>query len=165
MQVSYSLNPHIPNRRLYLNRGSKQPEQIQSIAILLSAVVASLGKPIKLTQHTPKREKGPQLPIKKELLSPTPPRKSQHKHAYSMASYQYTASTASPCLPLQYDGKQIQHFSLAGHAPATHQHTFKRIQFKSAIANNGKRHGRQQYYHLVVKLWANIQNPQDQQPT
>lgn len=166
VQVSYSLNPHIPNGRLYLNRGSKQPEQIQSIAMSLSAAVdAPSGKPIELIQHTPKRDKGPQLPIKKELLSPAPPGKSQHEHAYGMAAYQHTASTASPCLPLQNDGEQSQHFSPAGHASATHQHTFERIQFKSATANNGKRRAQQQYYHLVVELWANIQNPRDQQPT
>ncbi|KAI7873787.1 p53-like transcription factor [Lichtheimia hyalospora FSU 10163] len=35
--------------------------------------------------------------------------------------------------------------------------TFERIQFKSATANNGKRRAAQQYYQLVVQLYAQVQ--------
>ncbi|UKZ73899.1 hypothetical protein TrVFT333_001553 [Trichoderma virens FT-333] len=39
--------------------------------------------------------------------------------------------------------------------PAT-EHTFERIQFKQATQNNGKRRAAQQYYHLMVELWADL---------
>ncbi|KAF7591774.1 hypothetical protein BBP40_001100 [Aspergillus hancockii] len=39
------------------------------------------------------------------------------------------------------------------------QHTFERIQFQKATANNGKRRAQQQYYNLVVDLYAEIAGP------
>lgn len=161
--VSYSLDPHIPGGRLTLLKGSKQ-EHIQAMAMSLSAAVdGAQGKSIELIQHTPKRDKGPQLPIKKELLSPTPPGKSQHEHGYGMSAFHNPSTVAPPYLPLQSDPEANQQYSPA-HSATTHQHTFERIQFKSATANNGKRRAQQQYYHLIVELWANIQKPQEQQP-
>src|SRR5262249_47401556 len=49
-----------------------------------------------------------------------------------------------------------------GSTPPT-EHTFERIQFKQATANNGKRRAAQQYYHLLIELWADVgthQSPQ-----
>lgn len=40
-------------------------------------------------------------------------------------------------------------------APQT-EHTFERIQFKQATANNGKRRAAQQYYRLVIELHAHV---------
>jgi meiosis-specific transcription factor NDT80 len=40
--------------------------------------------------------------------------------------------------------------------PTATSHTFERIQFKNATANNGKRRAQQQYYHLKAELWADI---------
>ncbi|KAF2489503.1 p53-like transcription factor [Lophium mytilinum] len=164
--VSYALNPHISNNgRLYLTRGSKPAEQIQSIAMSLSAAVdGATGKTIELIQHTPKRDKGPQLAITKQLLSPTPPGKSHNDHTYGLAHYQSTQSVGGPYLPLQNDGEQPHGYAPTGHSAATHQHTFERIQFKSATANNGKRRAQQQYYHLIVELWVNIQKGCDEKP-
>jgi meiosis-specific transcription factor NDT80 len=48
--------------------------------------------------------------------------------------------------------------------PTATSHTFERIQFKSATANNGKRRAQQQYYHLIVELWADIRQPNDREP-
>ena len=36
------------------------------------------------------------------------------------------------------------------------QHTFERIQFQKATANNGKRRAQQQHYRLVVELHAEL---------
>lgn len=44
------------------------------------------------------------------------------------------------------------------------QHTFERIQFKSATANNGKRRASQQFYHLVVELHADTRAPGAAEP-
>jgi meiosis-specific transcription factor NDT80 len=41
------------------------------------------------------------------------------------------------------------------------EHAFERLQFKQATANNGKRRAAQQYYQLVVALWADV-GPQNE---
>ncbi|KAF2189936.1 p53-like transcription factor, partial [Zopfia rhizophila CBS 207.26] len=148
VSVSFRLNPWIANGRLYLNQGgSRWPEQIQSMAMSLSAAVDGVSKKsIELIQCTPKRS---QLPMKKKLLSPTPPGKSHNDHTYGIGSFHTTTAMAGPRLPLQTEVGQ------------PYQYTFERIQFESATANNGKRWARQQHYHLVVELWANVQNLQE----
>ncbi|KAF2177554.1 p53-like transcription factor, partial [Zopfia rhizophila CBS 207.26] len=154
VSVSFRLDPWIANGRLYLNQsGRKGPEQIQSMAMSLSAAVdGTSGKSIELIQCTPKRDKGPQLPVKRELLSPTPPGKSRNDHTYSIGNFHTTAAMAGPQLP---------QYSPVSHLGSPHQHTFERIQFKSATRNNGKRSAQQQYYRLVVELWASVQSLQE----
>jgi meiosis-specific transcription factor NDT80 len=166
VNVSFGLNPWTPNARLYLDQGNGKPhEQIQSMAVSLAAAVdGSAGKTIELIQHTPKRDKGPQLPMKKELLAPTAPGKS-HDHGYSMGgTFGQPSATPGPNLPLQAESDSSQQYSPTTHANSNSQHAFERIQFKSATANNGKRRAQQQYYHLIVELWANIQSPRDNDP-
>jgi meiosis-specific transcription factor NDT80 len=164
--VSFSLTPWITNGRLYLNRGGgKGPEQIQSMAVSLAAAVdGTSGKGIELIQHTPKRDKGPQLQMKKELLSPTPPGKTHDHGGYGINSFHQTTTIAGPQLPLQNEADNSHNYSPASHSNSNFQHGFERIQFKSATANNGKRRAQQQYYHLIVELWANVQNPRDSEP-
>ena len=166
VNVSYQLSPWIPNARLYLDQNNgKQQEQIQSMAVSLAAAVdGASGKTIELIQHTPKRDKGPQLAMKKELLAPTPPGKSHEHGAYALHSFPQSSAVAGPLLPLQNENDSSQQFSPTNHANSNYQHSFERIQFKSATANNGKRRAQQQYYHLIVELWANVQNPRDEAP-
>ncbi|KAF2475753.1 p53-like transcription factor [Lindgomyces ingoldianus] len=154
VNVSFTLTPWIANGRLY------------SMAVSLSAAVdGATGKSIELIQHTPKRDKGPQLPMKKELLAPTPPGKSHNDHTYGLNNFHTTSQiAAAPQLPLQNESDQSHQYSPTSHSSSTYQHAFERIQFKSATANNGKRRAQQQYYHLIVELWANIQNPRDSEP-
>lgn len=164
--VSYSLSPWVTNGRLYLNRGGgKVPEQIQSLAVSLAAAVdGTTGKGIELIQHTPKRDKGPQLQMKKELLTPTPPGKSHEHGGYGLGNFHQTTTVPGPQLPLQNESDPSHNYSPASHSNSNYQHGFERIQFKSATANNGKRRAQQQYYHLIVELWANVQNPRDSEP-
>ncbi|RAR13695.1 p53-like transcription factor [Stemphylium lycopersici] len=166
VNVSFQLTPWIPNARLYLDQSNgKKQEQIQSMAVSLAAAVdGASGKTIELIQHTPKRDKGPQLPMKKELLAPTPPGKSHEQGGYGLNSFHQSSTVAGPQLPLQSDNDSSQQYSPTSHANSNYQHSFERIQFKSATANNGKRRAQQQYYHLVVELWANVQNPRDESP-
>lgn len=162
--VSYGLTPwpH-PQQKLYLTRGGKGPEQIQSMAVSLAAAIdKSGGKAIELIQHTPKRDKGPQLQMKKELLAPTPPGKT-HDHG-NFTHFHQPATHAGPQLPLQNESDNSHSYSPAGHSNPNYQQAFERIQFKYATANNGKRRAQQQYYHLIVELWANVQSPRDSQP-
>jgi meiosis-specific transcription factor NDT80 len=172
VQCSYSLNPHTPNGRLYLHRTDKksgtQPEMIQALALSLSAVVdGTAGKSIELVQHTPKRDKGPQMQIGKEKVPPTPPNKPGTDHNYAMTAYHSPNQVASVYLPLQNEAdpsSQSHGFSSPSHNGTTYQHTFERIQFKSATANNGKRRAQQQYYHLIVELWADVRGSRDPSP-
>ncbi|KAF2181242.1 p53-like transcription factor, partial [Zopfia rhizophila CBS 207.26] len=162
VSVSFGLTPWVANGHLYLNRGGRKgPERIQSMAMSLSATNGATGNSIELIQRTLKRDKGPQLPMKKELLSPTPPGKSHNDHTYGIGSFHTTTVMAGPQLPLQTEADQSYQYSPASHSGSAHQYTFERIQFKSATANNGKRGAQQPYYHLVVELWANVQNLQE----
>jgi meiosis-specific transcription factor NDT80 len=174
VQCSYTLTPHLPGQHLFLNRsGSRGQEQIQAMAMTLSAAVdGATGKTIELIQHTPKRDKGPQTAIQMTKLAPTPPGgkyatlTDAHSYSHGLAGYGHTApsSTAplpSPFLPLQnaQDSASSQDqpgYSTQPSSPTAHQHTFERIQFKSATANNGKRRAQQQYYHLIVELYADV---------
>lgn len=163
VNVSYGLSPWISNSRLYLDQGNGKPqEQIQSMAVSLAAAVdGTTGKTIELIQHTPKRDKGPQHSMKKELLAPTPPGKNHDHGSYGINNFHQSSSVPGPQLPLQETSTSSQQYSPTSHGSTSYQHNFERIQFKSATANNGKRRAQQQYYHLIVELWANIQNPRD----
>ena len=211
VNCSYTLNPHIPNRPLYLNRGGKNgPEQIQALAMSLSAAVDNeKGKSIELLQQTPKRDKGPQLQIQVQKVAPTPPTKALHGHSgmlpdpahlqgYNTYPFAHPHSTqiASPYLPLQHEPDELPQpssptpaYSSPGpnsgpnssyppsasnppsnsatqqpvplsvaNTPGSQSHTFERIQFKSATANNGKRRAAQQYYILIVELHADVRD-------
>lgn len=166
VNVSFGLSPWIPNARMYYDPGNgKKSEQIQSMAISLAAAVdGAAGKTIELIQHTPKRDKGPQLPMKKELLAPTPPGKTHEHGGYGLNNFHQSQGAAGPQLPLQTDNDTSPSYSPTSHGGSNYQHSFERIQFKSATANNGKRRAQQQYYHLIVELWANIQSPRDSEP-
>lgn len=160
--VSYGLNPWPHNQRLYITRGGES-KQIQSFAVSLAAAIDDpSGKAIELIQHTPKRDKGPQLQMKKELLCPTPPGKN-HEHG-NFPHFHQPATQAGPLLPLQNESDSSHSYSAAGHSNPNYQQSFERIQFKFATANNGKRRAQQQYYLLNVELWANIQDSRASSP-
>jgi meiosis-specific transcription factor NDT80 len=157
---SYSLLPATYSLPLYLRRTpSSAPEHILSFAMCISAVVdAPGGKTVELVQHTPKRDKGPQHKPAKIKLSPQP------------AGGMYAGANSSPVIQQQQQQPQQGHPSQQG--PLDHEYSFPqqtqpqqqqqhiavfdRIQFKSATANNGKRRAAQQYYHLIVELYADV---------
>ncbi|KAL5372261.1 hypothetical protein PMIN02_012651 [Paraphaeosphaeria minitans] len=163
VNVHYNLHPWVNNGRLYLDQGGGKPqEQVQSMAVSLAAAVdGSGGKTIELIQHTPKRDKGPQLQMKKELLSPMPPGKTHEHGSYGISTFHPSTQSPGFLLPLQNESDSSQAYSPTSHAQNSYQHSFERIQFKSATANNGKRRAQQQYFHLIVELWANVQSPRD----
>jgi meiosis-specific transcription factor NDT80 len=188
VQCSYTLDPHLPNRTMYLSRaGGKGQEQIQAMAICLSAAVdGSTGKNIELVQHTPKRDKGPQTAIHITKIAPTPPggklpglnHADSHGYTQSLPPFGQPhgsmSVSACPYLPLQgqqetsssqHHDQQQSSYSPQPISPTAHQHTFERIQFKSATANNGKRRAQQQYYHLIIELYVDVRhNLNDRQP-
>lgn len=132
---------------------SGQTYTVSGFAMSISAVVAEgEGQPIELVQHTPKRDKGPTSAPDKVRLAPKPTQPHPqlglfHSVGGDMSRAQYDSGSA-------YNQPQA--------APTAIEHTFERIQFKQATANNGKRRAQQQYYHLLIELWADVGGSQSQ---
>ncbi|KAJ4149572.1 hypothetical protein NW754_001011 [Fusarium falciforme] len=143
---SFSLNPHLPGVSIqYTATGSNQPVQVYGFAMCISAVVSDNEQhSIELVQHTPKRDKGPIMKPERVRLGVKPPQASHHHH---MGMYPDVASR-----PVYSDSFSSQ----PGGQQLPTEHTFERIQFKQATQNNGKRRAAQQYYQLVVELWADV---------
>jgi len=88
----------------------------------ITARVSNSDKKIELVQHTPKRDKGPQMvPVPKPIRA----------------------------------GGNLNLSSVGSNSNIV---TFERIQFKTATANNGKRRAAQQYYVILVDLYAQVEN-------
>lgn len=192
VQCHFELHPNITNGRMYLKRSnSSTTEQIQAMGMRLSAAVdGSGGKSVELIQHTPKRDNGPKTRIDITKVSPTPIVGSRADAmgghgVYPMSGYHATGQVAGPYLPLQSSGEGSSgsstsaqasgigaHYaysaSAASHIPAPGQNTsqtFERVQFKQATANNGKRRASQQYFHLIVELYADVRKDNGDQPS
>lgn len=127
-QVSSTFDVHGMN---YLVQGPEVPcllrkndtqefFQVDYFSIGVSARVTNNDKKIELVQHTPKRDKGPQM-----IPEARPVRAGGNLHLASVGSNHNIV-------------------------------TFERLQFKTATANNGKRRAAQQYYEIVVDLYANL---------
>ncbi|KAI8369056.1 hypothetical protein BD560DRAFT_330309 [Blakeslea trispora] len=96
--------------------------QVEYFSIGISARIANNDKKIEIVQHTPKRDKGPQVIPEPRLV-----RAGGNLHLATVG---------------------------ANHNIVT----FERLQFKTATANNGKRRAAQQYYEIVIDLYANFSN-------
>lgn len=191
VQCSFELHPNINNGRMFLKKSnSSTSEQIQAMGMRLSAAVdGSAGKGIELVQHTPKRDQGPKLPIEVTNVSPMSSTvRGDHttmspSGVYSVAipTFHPTGHVPGPLLPMQadttsssssigvsqatggysYGGQAAAHLPMPGQNTS---HTFERVQFKQATANNGKRRASQQYFHLIVELWADIRKDSSADP-
>ncbi|KAI9795070.1 MAG: hypothetical protein M1816_000092 [Peltula sp. TS41687] len=142
---SFTLKPALTSVPLYLNRSDAigGPARVGAFAMSISAVVDdAAGKPVELIQHTPKRDKGP-------LLKPEP---IQLIPQLDGSLGLFAGAFSSGRIHHEYD-RGGSHSSGGEHQTVAH---FERIQFKSATANNGKRRAAQQYYHLVVDLFADV---------
>lgn len=138
--------------------GTSQSYQIAGWAMCISAVVSENdAHAIELVQHTPKRDKGPIAPPEKIRLNPKTPQAAHHPLGHYSGADLTLAGSSRAYEQSMYG--QMPHPSM--HASLPTEHTFERIQFKQATANNGKRRAAQQYYHLVVELYADI-GPQGQ---
>ncbi|KAF8956191.1 meiosis-specific transcription factor ndt80 [Entomortierella lignicola] len=97
---------------------------VTSFSICITSKIASTDKKIDLIQHTPKRDKGPQI---------------------------------VPGLRHVRGGGTL---TIAGTSSTQTIVTFERVQFKTATANNGKKRAAQQYYILMVDLYAHTEDGQ-----
>ncbi|KAI1253413.1 hypothetical protein MGN70_005621 [Eutypa lata] len=149
---SYSLTPYYPNANIqYIPNGSSQTYHVLGFAMCIAAVVAeSDSHMIELVQHTPKRDKGPVQRPEKVRLNPKPPQ--QVTHPLGLYTSPHDMASGSRSL---YEGAS---YGQGGQNSFPTEYTFERIQFKQATANNGKRRAAQQYYHLLVELYADVGN-------
>lgn len=148
---AFSLDPpnlhHLPIQ--YTPNGSGSTYDVYDFAMTISAVVAeSDSHAIELVQHTPKRDKGPISRPDRVKLSPKQPTPTPH-HLGSIYANPHRLGSGGVTGSIYGEYSQPQ-----GSHPT--EHTFERIQFKQATANNGKRRAAQQYYHLVIELHANV---------
>lgn len=137
LQAAFSLHPLSPhpyNNIIVVQHGGVS-SSVRGFAISIAAVVDGPdGKAIELVQHTPKRDKGPQEKPGRIVVVP---RINTSTYGSDSASRYDTSFGQNPTQP--NDSAQ-----------------FERIQFKNATANNGKRRAAQQYYHLLVELFADL---------
>ncbi|PWY73726.1 p53-like transcription factor [Aspergillus heteromorphus CBS 117.55] len=157
ISCSFSLHPwaHAP---LFLKFADQAADPILAFSMSISAIVnAQIGEPRELVQHTPKRDKQSEKKPEKVVLQPCqpPPLVLNHSGSSNSSQHGFPLTSQSAGLPMEYS-------AYAGTTqpsqPPT-QHTFERIQFQKATANNGKRRAQQQYYNLVVELYAQIAGP------
>ncbi|KAL8709316.1 MAG: hypothetical protein Q9220_005909 [cf. Caloplaca sp. 1 TL-2023] len=156
VECSFTLKPFsTETEALFLRKSAREtaPVAIQSFAICIGARVdGEDGKPIELVQHTPKRDKGPTGQPEKIKVLPHP---SGIHGVYSeqeglLNPHSSSTSDYEPPYPPTASSNQ-QSPTVA---------TFDRIQFKNATANNGKRRAAQQYFHIVVELFAEVPSNQ-----
>ncbi|KAF9886677.1 meiosis-specific transcription factor ndt80 [Aspergillus nanangensis] len=157
VSCSFSLHPwtHAP---LFLKFSEQATERILTFSMSISAIVNEQhGEVRELVQHTPKRDKQSERKPGKVILQPSPPPPLVLGHGAAPVPGQHGFTLTSPA------GMTIDYNATYNSAPQPSQpptqHTFERIQFQKATANNGKRRAQQQYYNLVVELYAEIANP------
>ncbi|TEY74291.1 hypothetical protein BOTCAL_0074g00210 [Botryotinia calthae] len=146
---SYSLTPYYPGVSMHFVRtGTVHIYQVYGFAMCISAVVAdNEGQSIDLVQYTPKPGKWLEIErLEKLRLSPKGLQPGLHKGLHPGDDSELADSSRTV-----YEQNYGQ---VHGLYPV--EHTFERIQFKQATANNGKRRAAQQYFNLVVELWADV---------
>lgn len=155
VSCSFTLNPfmHPP---LFLKLSDHQgTERILSFSMSISAIVnAQHGEVRELVQHTPKRDKQSERKPGKVVLQPTQPPPLALGHGHGSNNGHLGFSLGSQAAGMGMDYNTYGNASQPTQPPT--QHTFERIQFQKATANNGKRRAQQQYYNLVVDLYAEI---------
>ncbi|KAF5858211.1 hypothetical protein ETB97_004665 [Aspergillus alliaceus] len=158
VSCSFSLHPwaHSP---LYLKFTDQGTERVLSFSMSISAIVnAQFGEVRELVQHTPKRDKQSERRPGRIVLQPCQPPSLVLNHGPGSGSSQHAFGLASQSTGMSIDYNNSYNSAPPPSQPPT-QHTFERIQFQKATANNGKRRAQQQYYNLVVDLYAEVANP------
>lgn len=149
---SYTLTPYMSGIPIELTMPGTHPVPVCGFAMGISAVVAENDThSIGLVQHTPKRDKGPiKIPSRVPLMA------KQDGAPRSMAYFNNGQPGAGETI---YPDGWVP-ANTEGPNPGTlTEWTFERVQFKQATQNNGKRRAAQQYYQLMIELYANTGTP------
>jgi meiosis-specific transcription factor NDT80 len=160
VSCSFSLKPATYETQLFLQRHpGQQSEPISSFAMQISAKTAVVNNQESelrnLVQHTPKRDKATESVPGKVTLQPAQPSILTNSMPYHSSSTMYGAPPNVPPAGMMVD-YSTQQYSSTQHQGPPQSHTFERIQFQKATANNGKRRAQQQYFHVVVELFADV---------
>lgn len=157
ISCSFSLHPWSPGP--FHLKTSHGTEQIRSFSMSISAIVNAQHEEVReLVQHTPKRDKQSERSPGRVRLQPLQQSTlgiGRGSAASSNGQHGFTL-TSQPAGLLDYSASYAS--ASQSSQPPTH-HTFERIQFQKATANNGKRRLQQQYYNLMVELHAEIATP------
>lgn len=151
---SFSLLPWPSTNHLYIRHSDGTLVPIRGFAMGISAIVnGQYGDTRELVQHTPKRDKQSERKPSKKVLQPSPPSSLASGSTGPGGHTGYALGSQ----PVDYNSSFTAGTQPSQQPPTSH--TFERIQFQRATANNGKRRAQQQYYNLVVELHAEIVNP------
>ncbi|KKZ63802.1 hypothetical protein EMCG_01906 [[Emmonsia] crescens] len=154
VSCSFSLRPWTANSPLYVQLPNSNPQSVRSFAMSISAVVnAQENETRELVQHTPKRDKQSEKKPGRISLQPQQPPSLVINHASSIGGNHISFAAPPHTSSIQLDYGSSYGAAQQAPQPPT-SHTFERIQFQKATANNGKRRAQQQYYNLVVELYA-----------
>ncbi|KAI5307297.1 hypothetical protein KEM56_000581 [Ascosphaera pollenicola] len=147
LSCSFSIAPMPYSQEFYVNDDGGNPAKIRSFAFGISGVVNDNDEEIReLVMHGPKRDKASERKPPKVLIRPGPAgMMSNHFPTHS----QHGMTRMEEMEFLAPDGVEEP-------SQPPYNHTFERIQFVKATANNGKRRATQQYYNLVVTLYADV---------
>ncbi|OJZ80177.1 hypothetical protein ASPFODRAFT_148182 [Aspergillus luchuensis CBS 106.47] len=154
ISCSFTLQPW-SSAPLYVKLSDQRTERITRFAMSISAMVnQQVGEIRDLVQHSPKRDKQSGRKPGKVILRPCQPAPLVLSHQVSSNSIQHGLSIGYQFaeMPRGYE----VYPGVAQPSQPPNRHTFERIQFQKATANNGKRRAQQQYYNLVVELYAEI---------
>jgi len=141
------------DRYFLLYHGQHVPVQYFAVAISAKTAAMNSGESETrgLVQYTPKRDKESESVPGKHLVQPMISRAMSVNGTFAGPNHAYTgAPHISPGMMGSYPPYD------PGLQSIPTQYTFERIQFQKATANNGKRRAQQQYFHVVVELFADI---------
>jgi hypothetical protein len=158
-----------PRGQLIVEGQSGDQHVVKAFALSITGVDNSTSaKTIELVQFSPKRDAGKKGRPAMYRVSPTVPDfvtpLGQGPTAYALRN-----AAQGPDLPYQnaqdlpqtesgiFDQQDITDPA----AGAATTHTWERIQFKNATANNGRRRQNQQAFMVVVTLWADIRETRE----
>ena len=138
MSSAEVLSRGIEEGGLLLDQGTGLAIPIVRLHVSISArVYGEETKDVSLVQHTPKRDKGPQLKPKLRCISSG-------------------GDTDIQPIPANSDAEDSDHEHPSADGVIQSVATWERLQFKQATANNGKRKAAQQYFCIVVEMIAEI---------
>lgn len=159
VSCSFNFRTSSCDDQLYLQRRlNHQAEPIKQFAVSISAKTAIMNSNQEsearaLVQHTPKRDKATESVPGKVTVQPAPTPSLASSAALSAHGNLYTnAQRVLPNALVDYSTT----YSPTPHQTPPTSHTFERIQFQKATANNGKRRAQQQYFHIVVELYVDV---------
>ncbi|KAK3187401.1 hypothetical protein K4F52_003746 [Lecanicillium sp. MT-2017a] len=133
---SFSLANYTPGARIMLSQSGNPQVDVHGFAMYVCGTVSEdADQTMDLVQYTAKRDKGPLLRLHKVPMAPK-------------GSGQHVAGSYG-------EGSSVGLSDGYGQVLPT-EHIFQRLQYPSATMNNGNRRQTQQYFHLLVELWADI---------